>query len=101
MLTGIKCTPGFSRTREYAEVVALQDVVFQFDDDLVEQLDKLAAKQGTSRSVLVRRIVTTAIAATECEASDQELQEAYRRIPQDQGLVASSSRVAAITAPEW
>lgn len=81
--------------------MALQDVVFQFDDDLVEQLDKLAAEQGTSRSVLVRRIVTTAIAATECEASDQELQEAYRRIPQDQGLVASSSQVAAVTAPEW
>ena len=81
--------------------MALQDVVFQFDNDLVAQLDKLAAEQGTSRSVLVRRIVTTAIAATECEASDQELQEAYRRIPQDPDLVASSSQIAAVTAPEW
>lgn len=81
--------------------VALQDVVFQFDDDLVEQLDKLAAEQGMSRSDLLHRIVARAIAATEGEASDRELQEAYRRIPEDPDLVASASRVAAVTAPEW
>lgn len=81
--------------------VALQDVVFQFDDDLIEQLDKLAAEQGMSRSALVYRIITTAIAATDNEASDRELQEAYRRIPQDPDLVASASRVAAVTTPEW
>lgn len=76
-------------------------MVFQFDDDLVEQLGKLAAEQGMSRSALVCRIVTTAIAATDSEASDQELQEAYRRIPQDPDLVVSASRVAAVTTPEW
>ena len=81
--------------------VGLQDVVFQFDDDLVELLDKLAAEQGVSRTALVRRIVATAVAATESEASDRELQEAYRRIPQDLDLVASSSRIAAATTPEW
>lgn len=82
-------------------VVALQDVVFEIDGDLVEQLDKLAAEQGMSRCALVRRIVTTAIDAAETEASDRELQEAYRQIPQDPDLVASASRVAAVTTPEW
>lgn len=81
--------------------VALQDVVFQFDDDLVEQLDELTAEQGISRSDLVHRIVATAIAATDTEASDRELQEAYRRIPQDPDLVVPASRVAAATTPEW
>ena len=81
--------------------MALQDVVFQFDDDLVEQLDKLAAEQGMSRSALLRRMVTTAISAADTEASDRELQEAYRRIPQDPDLVASASRLAAATTPEW
>lgn len=81
--------------------MALQDVVFQFDDGLVERLDKLAAEQGMSRSALVYRIVSTAIAATDSEASDRELQEAYRRIPQAPDLVASASRVAAVSTPEW
>lgn len=81
--------------------VVLQDVVLQFDDDFVERLDKLAAEQGMSRSALVSRIVTTAIAVAESETSDRELQEAYRRIPQDTDLVASASRVAAVTTPEW
>lgn len=81
-------------------VVALQDVVFQFGDDLVEQLDKLAAEQEMSRSALLRRIVATAISAADTEASDRELQEAYRRIPQDPDLVASASRVAAVFTPQ-
>lgn len=81
--------------------VALQDVVFQFDDGLVEQLDKLAAEHGMTRAALVCDIVTAAIGATNCEVSDRELQEAYRRIPQDPDLVASASRLAAVTTPEW
>ena len=73
----------------------------QLDDALVERLDRLAAVLGTNRSELLRRGAAAVIEASELAAADQELQEAYRRIPQDPAVVIAATRLAAQTVPEW
>jgi metal-responsive CopG/Arc/MetJ family transcriptional regulator len=81
--------------------MARREVLVQLDDELVERLDRLADQQGTSRSDLLRRGAAAVLEASELAAADRELQESYRRIPQDPALVAAATRLAAHTAPEW
>jgi metal-responsive CopG/Arc/MetJ family transcriptional regulator len=78
-----------------------REVLVQLDDDLVDRLDRLAAKQGTSRSELLRRGAAAVLEAADHAEADRELQEAYRRRPQDPAIVAAAARLASITAPEW
>jgi hypothetical protein len=39
--------------------------------------------------------------ASELAAADRELQESYRRFPQDPAVVTAAGRLAARTVPEW
>ena len=81
--------------------VSRKEVLVQLDDDLVDRLDRLAEKLGTSRSELLRRGAAAVLAADELAEADRALQDAYRRVPQDPSIVAAASRLAALTAPEW
>jgi Ribbon-helix-helix protein, copG family len=81
--------------------MARREVLVQLDDELVERLDRLADQQGTSRSDLLRRGAAAVLEASELAAADRELQESYRRTPQDPAVVAAATRLAAHTAPEW
>ena len=78
-----------------------KEVLVQLDDDLIDRLDQLADKQGTSRSELLRRGAAAVLEAAEHAEADRALQEAYRRVPQDPAIVSAASRLAALTAPEW
>jgi metal-responsive CopG/Arc/MetJ family transcriptional regulator len=82
-------------------VMARREVLVQLDDDLVAQLDELAAQLGTNRSELLRRGATAVITAEELATSDRELVAAYERHPPDPALVQSARRLAAKTAPAW
>jgi metal-responsive CopG/Arc/MetJ family transcriptional regulator len=82
-------------------LMARREVLVQLDDELVERLDRLADQQGTSRSDLLRRGAAAVLEASELAAADRELQESYRRTPQDPAVVAAATRLAAHTAPEW
>jgi metal-responsive CopG/Arc/MetJ family transcriptional regulator len=82
-------------------VMRRREVLVQLDDELVERLDRLAAEQGTNRSELLRRGAAAVLEAAELAAADGELQEAYRRIPQDPAVVTAATRLAAQTVPEW
>lgn len=82
-------------------VVARRQVLVQLDDDLVKQLDALAAELGTNRSELLRRGAQAVISAEVSAAADRELQAAYRRQPADPALVESARRLATRTAPAW
>ena len=73
----------------------------QLDDDLVSRLDALAAQAGTSRSELLRRGALAVLRAAELAEADQQLTEAYRRIPQDPAIVTAAARLAAENAPAW
>ena len=73
----------------------------QLDDELVAQLDRIAEDQRTSRSEMLRRGARAVIDAYDLRAADDELIDAYRRLPPDPALVRSAARLAALTAPEW
>lgn len=85
----------------YHMVMARREVLVQLDDDLVDQLDKLAAEIGTNRSELLRRGAQAVLDAAGQAAADNELRAAYRRQPADPALVQSAKRLAAETAPAW
>lgn len=85
----------------YHMVIGRKEVLVQLDDYLIERLDRLATKQGTSRSELLRRGAAAVLEAADQAEADRVLREAYRRVPQDPAIVAAASRLAAITAPEW
>jgi metal-responsive CopG/Arc/MetJ family transcriptional regulator len=85
----------------YHMVMPRREVLVQLDDDLVARLDNLASEWGTSRSELLRRGAVAVLEADELRHADHELQDAYRRIPQDPHLVESAARLAAETVPEW
>jgi metal-responsive CopG/Arc/MetJ family transcriptional regulator len=82
-------------------VMSRREVLVQLDDELVAQLDRLAARLGTSRSELLRRGAKAVITAEELAEADRELVAAYRRQPADPALVQSARRLAAQTAPAW
>jgi metal-responsive CopG/Arc/MetJ family transcriptional regulator len=82
-------------------VMARREVLVQLDDELVSRLDEVAAAQGTSRSELLRRGAMAVLEAGDVAQADRQLQEAYRRVPQDPALVKAARRLAARTVPEW
>ena len=84
----------------YHMYMARREVLVQLDDDLVARLDQVASEEGTNRSELLRRGAAAVLEATELAQADQQLRDAYRRIPQDPASVESAARLAAQTAPE-
>ena len=82
-------------------VVARREVLVQLDDELVAELDRIAAARSTNRSELIRRGARAVIEADGEAAADAELIAAYRRQPPDQALQQSATRLAARTAPGW
>src|SRR5437867_735059 len=85
----------------YHMVMGRKEVLVQLDDELIERLDRLADKQGTNRSELLRRGAAAVLEAADQAEADRLLREAYRRVPQDPAIVAAATRLAAHTAPEW
>jgi metal-responsive CopG/Arc/MetJ family transcriptional regulator len=82
-------------------LMSRREVLVQLDDDLVAQLDGLAARLGTNRSEPLRRGAQAVITAEELADADRELVAAYRRQPADPALVQSARRLAAQTVPPW
>lgn len=81
--------------------MARREVLVQLDDELVRQLDELAASLGTNRSELLRRGAQAVIGAEEFAESDRQLVAAYERVPPDPAITQSARRLAAQTAPAW
>ena len=82
-------------------VMARREVLVQLDDDLVTELDRIAAARSTSRSELLRQGARAVIEADEEAAADAELIAAYRRQPPDEMLARSAAGLAARSAPTW
>jgi len=82
-------------------VMARKQVLVQLDDDLVVRLDELAARLAMSRSQLLRRAARDMLdRAWELEAERITI-AAYLKQPEDPAWVATATRLAAETAPEW
>jgi metal-responsive CopG/Arc/MetJ family transcriptional regulator len=82
-------------------VVARREVLVQLDDELVENLDRIAKTLNTNRSELLRRGAQAVIDADTELTDDIELIAAYKRQPPDAALIRSAARLAAKTAPSW
>jgi hypothetical protein len=83
-------------------VVARREVLVLLDDVLVQRLDELADRLGTSRSELLRRGAQALLAAADLATAERELLEAYRRQPPHPLLVVQSARrLAAEHGPAW
>ena len=82
-------------------VMARREVLVQLDDELVAELDRIAAARRTNRSDLLRQGARAVIEAEEETTADAALIAAYRRRPLDHALQQSAARLAARTAPEW
>jgi metal-responsive CopG/Arc/MetJ family transcriptional regulator len=82
-------------------VMARKEVLVQMDDELLADLDALAVREGTSRSELLRRGARAVLDARAERDDDEELREAYGRIPQDPAVVRAARRLAARTSPGW
>jgi metal-responsive CopG/Arc/MetJ family transcriptional regulator len=82
-------------------LMSRREVLVQLDDELVAQLDRLAARLGTNRSELLRRGAQAVITAEDLAEADRELVAAYRRQPPDPALVQSARQLAAQTVPAW
>ena len=78
-----------------------RQVLVQLDDDLVIRLDRLASARGISRSELLRRGALAVLDADALRQADHELQDAYRRLPQDPDVIRSAARLAAAAVPKW
>ena len=87
--------------RCYHMVMARREVLVQLDDALVEELDALAVRLGVNRSELLRRGAQAVLRAEDLAAADEELVDAYRRLPPDPRLVDAARRLAAETSPTW
>ena len=62
-------------------VMARKQTLVQLSDELVTALDERAARQGTSRSHLIRSAIEEYIAADERAEIDRAIVEGYTRIP--------------------
>lgn len=76
-------------------------MIVQLDDELVAELDRLASKEGVSRSELIRRGAAALIESRRIRAHERRLVQAYTDVPQDPVIVETARRLAAETAPDW
>ena len=85
----------------YHMLMPRKQVLVQLDDALVMRLDELAGRLAVSRSELLRRGALAVLEAARTEEAERAAVEAYRRQPEDPVWVATVTRLAAETAPEW
>ena len=86
---------------QYHMSMARKEVLVQLDDEILARLDNLTSARKTSRSALIRQGIAALLDAEELRAADAELQDAYRRTPQNAAVVESALRLAAETAQDW
>ena len=78
-----------------------KQVLVQLDDELVNDLDTLAARLGVSRSELIRRSARAFVVSLENAEKDRVFAKGYSRQPADPDLVASFEQIARETMPPW
>lgn len=64
----------------------------QLSRDLVQRLDERGAREGRSRSALIRDAIDAYLYDEEQARIDREIREGYERIPQTDEEVASAGR---------
>ncbi len=82
--------------------VARQQTLVQLTDELLALLDERAAKDGTSRSELIRRAIESFLHDERKAAIDAAIIEAYTRMPQPaHDPWAEAAAIESIKAEPW
>ena len=82
-------------------VVARRQTLVQLSDELLALLDERAAKNGLSRSEIIRRAIEREL-ADDIEAEiDRQIVEGYTRIPQEHDPWAEAAAKRSIADEPW
>jgi len=82
-------------------VVARQQTLVQLTDELVAQLDERAAKEGRSRSELIREAIEEFLYDERKAAIDAAIIEGYTRIPDEDDPWAHAAARRSIADEPW
>ncbi len=74
--------------------VTRTQTLVQLNDDLLRQLDERAAKEGRSRSALIRDAIEEYLFDEDRARIDREIIEGYERIPLTEEELAAAERSA-------
>lgn len=81
--------------------MARTQTLVQLSDDLLAQLDARAAREGTSRSELIRRALDGFLQQDVEAAIDRQIVASYTRRPQEDLLGAELTARGMIEAEPW
>jgi metal-responsive CopG/Arc/MetJ family transcriptional regulator len=75
----------------------------QLNEDLLRRLDERAAREGRSRSALIRDAIKGYLSDEENARIDREIREGYERLPTTEGELREAEREAreAIREEPW
>jgi metal-responsive CopG/Arc/MetJ family transcriptional regulator len=74
--------------------VTRTQTLVQLNDDLLRQLDERAAKEGRSRSALIREAIEAYLFDEDEARIDREIIEGYERIPETEEEIEAAKRSA-------
>lgn len=81
--------------------MARKQTLVQLSDELLARLDARVAREGRSRSELIREALAGYLAADREAEIDRRIVEAYTRAPQEDLLGARAAAAAMIAAEPW
>jgi predicted DNA-binding protein len=83
--------------------VARAQTLVQLTDELLARLDERAAREGRSRSAVLRDAAERYLADDVAAATDRQIVDGYRRRPQEPGddAWAAANARAAVCAEPW
>jgi metal-responsive CopG/Arc/MetJ family transcriptional regulator len=80
-------------------VMARRQTLVQFSEDLLDRLDRYRAREGRSRSEVIREAVERHLAHDREVEIDRLIVEAYTRQPQDDAWADEAARRMIATEP--
>jgi metal-responsive CopG/Arc/MetJ family transcriptional regulator len=81
--------------------MARTQTLVQLSDELLAQLDERVAREGRSRSELIREALASYLVSDREADIDRRIVEAYARQPQEDLTGAESAALALIAAEPW
>lgn len=81
--------------------MARTQTLVQLSDELLSQLDARVAREGRSRSELIREAISEYLVDDRDAEIDRRIVEAYERRPQEDLLGADATARAMVAAEPW
>jgi len=82
-------------------VVARTQTIVQLTDELLTELDARRAREGRSRSEVIRAAIEMYLAGDREAELDRLIVDGYRRVPPDEDIAGGWAARASIEAEPW